>query len=209
MTYVHLSLVSSAFDPSNKNAKGVGLPICIHSTSSKYLAIGTTLANIALFEVGSRDYKVLKDTEMKQVIVGNPISVVMSEDSKWLVAGFEGGGIGLWDLASLSLVKTVPSIVAGSPTIIKLLFWKGNTDFLSLDSAGNVILHTIEKYVWTSIRSRRLFSSAVTPYYDAKVNRLENGKIVLALANVDFIFLINLEPAIEIITKIGRPSNIS
>jgi WD40 repeat protein len=143
MTYVQLSLVTAAFDPHNKAAKGVGLPTCIYSTSSKYLAIGTTFSNIALFEVGSRDYKILKDTDKKQTLTGNPISIAMSDDSKWLIAGYECGSIGLWDLPSLSLVKTVPTTIPESPTIIKLLFWKGNTDFLSLDSSGNVLLHTI------------------------------------------------------------------
>lgn len=172
MTYVQLSLVSAAFDPNNKLAKGVGLPTCIFTTSSKYMAIGTSLANIALFEVGSKDYRVLKDTEKKNVLVGNPVSIAMSEDSKWMVVGFEGGGVGLWDLASLSLVKTVPSMMQDSSKIVKVLFWKGNTDFLSVDMTGNVILHTIEKYVWTSIRSRKLFSSTPSLYHDAKVTKL-------------------------------------
>jgi nicotinate-nucleotide pyrophosphorylase len=80
------------------------------------------------------------------------MSIVISDDNKWLVAGFEAGSVTVWDLMTMNPLKTVASLVADSPTVIKVLFWKGNSDFLSLDSSGNVTLHTIEKYIWTGVR---------------------------------------------------------
>lgn len=61
MTYTPLQTVSAAFDTNIKTARGVAVPNCLYSTSSKYLAIGTTLSNIALFEVGVKDFRILKE----------------------------------------------------------------------------------------------------------------------------------------------------
>lgn len=90
----------------------------------------------------------------------------------------------MWDIATSAVVKTVASLAPESPSIIKVLFWKGNSDFLSLDSGGNAVLHTIEKYIWTGVRSRKLFQTVAAAYHDAKTTKLENGNIVLALAAV-------------------------
>jgi hypothetical protein len=100
------------------------------------------------------------------------MSIVISDDNKWLVAGFEAGSVTVWDLMTMNPLKTVASLVADSPTVIKVLFWKGNSDFLSLDSSGNVTLHTIEKYIWTGVRSRNLFQNTVAVYNDARVTTL-------------------------------------
>jgi WD40 repeat protein len=128
-------------------------------------------------------------------MMGKPMSLCISDDNKWLVCGFEAGSIVLWDLATSSVVKTVTGVAFESPSIVKVQFWKGNTDFLSLDSSGNVVLHTIEKYLWTGIRSRKLFQTTAAVYHDARTSTLENGHIVLALANVDYVYLIRLEPS--------------
>jgi hypothetical protein len=59
MSYVPLTNVSKLFDTTDRKAKGVGVPVCISSTNSRFLAIGTSLSNVALFEVGVKDYKIL------------------------------------------------------------------------------------------------------------------------------------------------------
>lgn len=111
----------------------------------------------------------------------------------------------LWDTATTAVVKVVLSLVSDTPQVLKVQFWKGNSDFLSLDTSGNVVLHTIEKYLWTGVRSRKLFQTSSAVYHDARTTALENGHIVLALAQLDFVYLIRMEPSLEVITKLPRP----
>lgn len=85
MTYTALQTVSAVFDINIKAARGVSVPTCVFSTSSKFLAIGTTLSNIALFEVGVKDFKILKDDSKTH---GKPTSICISDDNKWLVGSF-------------------------------------------------------------------------------------------------------------------------
>lgn len=58
LQYSTLSTVSRLFDASNTSIVGVGVPCCL-SASKKFLAVGTSLSNIALFEVGVRQHKLL------------------------------------------------------------------------------------------------------------------------------------------------------
>jgi len=57
MTYVVLKNVTGLFE--NPVSKGVGMPTVISATGSKFLAVGTSMGNIALFEVGVKGYKIL------------------------------------------------------------------------------------------------------------------------------------------------------
>ena len=47
MVYTSLKNVSKLFN--TKEVSGVGIPTCISGTGSKFLALGTSLGNIALF----------------------------------------------------------------------------------------------------------------------------------------------------------------
>lgn len=173
MTFAILITVSAAFDTNNKKAKGIGQPTCLYSTSGKYLAVGTSLENVILFEVGVKDYRILHPENIKgQKPYGNPNSICISDDNRWLVTAFDSGSVALWEATTGSLIKTVNSLVEGSPSIIKIQFWKGNSDFLTIDTQGNVILHTIEKYLWTGVRSRKLFQNVSSVYYDVKTQLL-------------------------------------
>lgn len=52
-----LKNVTKLFDTSE--AKGVGIPNCISGTGSKFLALGTSMGNIALFEIEVDGYRIL------------------------------------------------------------------------------------------------------------------------------------------------------
>lgn len=57
MMYVALKNVTQLFDISE--SKGVGMATCISSTGSRFLAIGTSMGNVALFEIGVKGYRTL------------------------------------------------------------------------------------------------------------------------------------------------------
>lgn len=100
MTYVSLKNVTALFDSENR---GVGLPTCISTTGDKFLAVGTSNSTIAVFEVGVKGHKILKNGDGKNL--GSVLSVSISRDNKYLVAGHESGVISLWDMFYFSLSK--------------------------------------------------------------------------------------------------------
>lgn len=84
MIYIPLKNVSELFDISTSQTKGVGVPTCI-STSDRFLAIGTSIGNIVIFEIGL-SYKILNSPDQfkyKQVT-----SVSVSRDNRYLVSGY-------------------------------------------------------------------------------------------------------------------------
>lgn len=56
--------------------------------------------------------------------MGKPTSLCMSDDSKWLVCGFEAGSVVLWDLATTSVVKKVAGVARERPSVTKVQFEK-------------------------------------------------------------------------------------
>ena len=57
MTFVPLKNVTALFE--NPENNGVGIPTVIAATGSKFLAVGTSMGNIAVFQVGVKGYKLL------------------------------------------------------------------------------------------------------------------------------------------------------
>lgn len=49
MIYIVLKNVSELFDLSSSEVKGVGVPTCISSSGTKFLAIGTSIGNVIVF----------------------------------------------------------------------------------------------------------------------------------------------------------------
>ena len=94
MSFVVLKNVTELFE--NPEKKGVGIPTVISATGSKFLAVGTSLGNTALFEVGVKGYKLLGSAEHRKY--GQVTSVSISRDNKYLVTGQEGGMLTVWDL---------------------------------------------------------------------------------------------------------------
>jgi hypothetical protein len=66
MSFVVLKNVTELFE--NPEKKGVGIPTVISATGSKFLAVGTSLGNTALFEVGVKGYKLLGSAEHRKQI---------------------------------------------------------------------------------------------------------------------------------------------
>lgn len=78
-------------------------------------------------------------------------------------------------------------------------------EFISSDIQGNVMLYSIEKYVWTSVKSKRLITqSASSVYYDIRGNKLVNSKYAVALVSYNSLVLITIDP-VEVIYKFERP----
>jgi WD40 repeat protein len=97
------------------------MPTVITATGSKFLAVGTSLGNTALFEVGVKGYKLLGSAEHKKY--GQVTSLSISRDNKYLVAGQEGGMLTVWDLYYYSELKK--ELVTRSK-ILKLSFCSEN-----------------------------------------------------------------------------------
>jgi hypothetical protein len=92
-----------------------------------------------VFEVGIKGYKILKSTDGKNY--GGVISVSISRDNKYLVAGHETGLITVWDLYYFSLSKIE---VMGKTKVVKVLFCCDESSyFIGNDSEGNVIMYTL------------------------------------------------------------------
>lgn len=107
---------------------GVGVPSSISATS-KYLAIGTSLSNIAVFENNSKGFKVLKQDTLN---FGEVTACCLSRDNKYLVCGYGNGFVSLWDLTYSMLIKTVPSEI--NAPITKVVFWKNTyEEFITCD----------------------------------------------------------------------------
>jgi WD40 repeat protein len=168
MVFNRLSNVSRLFDTTDIKAVGVGVPSSISATP-KFLAIGTSLSNIALFENNAKGFKVLQLSDCPDF--GEVTCCNISRDNKYLLCGFSNGFISLWDLTYSTPIKTLPSSL-NSP-ITKLLFWKNTyEEFISSDLDGNVFLYSIEKYVWVSVKNKRLVNrvNGVT-YHDVRAGR--------------------------------------
>eukprot|EP00919_Chromeraceae_sp_WS-2016_P024117 GHVR01057111.1.p1 GENE.GHVR01057111.1~~GHVR01057111.1.p1 ORF type:complete len:103 (-),score=4.17 GHVR01057111.1:147-455(-) len=101
MSYIVLKNVTNLFN--NEQNKDVGIPTAISATGSRFLAIGTSMGNVALFEIGVEGYKILGTAEQRKF--GLVTSVTISRDNKYLVSGHESGLIAIWDLYYLSVIK--------------------------------------------------------------------------------------------------------
>lgn len=64
MSFVVLKNVTELFQ--NPEKKGLGLPTVISASGNKFLAIGTSQGNIAVFEVGVRGNRLLGGEEQKR-----------------------------------------------------------------------------------------------------------------------------------------------
>jgi hypothetical protein len=126
-----------------------------------------------------------------------------------MVCGFSNGAITLWDLSYFTLTKAISSPTG--QTITRILFWSNSYEgFISSDADGNVFLHTIEKYIWVSVRNKRLISrTAGVIYHDIRSNAFQSGRHFVALASTDFVLVLSLEPQVEIVTKLTRPYEFS
>lgn len=68
------------------------------------------------------------------------------------------------------------------------------------------MMHTIEKYVWTSVKSKRLINkSPSTVYYDIRSYKFINGRVSAALISYSNVLLITVDPT-EILFRFERPS---
>lgn len=98
MSFVVLKNVTALFE--NPESNGVGIPTVISAKGGKYLAVGTSIGNIAVFTVGVKGYKLLGSTEHKKF--GQITSIAISNDNKYLVGGQDSGMLTVWDLYYLT-----------------------------------------------------------------------------------------------------------
>lgn len=90
---------------------------CISTSGNKFLAIGTSIGNIVVFEVGVKGHRVLNTADQRKY--GQATSLCISRDNRYIVAGYETGLVVLWDLYSLKVAKTV---LLQKNRILKVLF---------------------------------------------------------------------------------------
>ena len=93
------------------------MPTCISTSGNKFLALGTSIGNIVVFEVGVKGHRVLSTADQNKY--GQTTSISISRDNRYIVAGFETGLVILWDLYSFKVVKT---ILLQKNRILKVLF---------------------------------------------------------------------------------------
>jgi WD40 repeat protein len=95
----------------------VGVPTCISTSGNRFLAIGTSIGNVVIFEVGVKDFRTLSRADQNKY--GQVTSISVSRDNCYLVTGYETGLVILWDLYNFKLVKT---ILLHKNRILKVLF---------------------------------------------------------------------------------------
>ncbi len=98
MTFIVLKNVTALFE--NPQSKGVGIPTVISATGTKFLAVGTSMGNIALFEIGVKGYKILGNPDHKNY--GQITTVAISKDNRYLIGGQQKGLLTVWDLSYYS-----------------------------------------------------------------------------------------------------------
>lgn len=139
MVYIILKNVSELFDINNSESKGVGVPTCISTSGNKFLAVGTSIGNVVIFEIGVKGYRILGTPDQNKY--GQTTSVSVSRDNRYLVSGYETGLLIVWDLYSFKVVKT---IFLQKNRILKVLFCSDNYEnFVSTDSEGYIYMYTI------------------------------------------------------------------
>lgn len=79
------------------------MPTAISATGDRFLAVGTSMGNIVIFEIGVKGTKMLSTAEQRKF--GCISSLSISKDNKYLAAAHENGLITLWDLQYFSLLK--------------------------------------------------------------------------------------------------------
>lgn len=157
--------------------------------------------------MGVRLHKLLQPDET--VSYGAAVSLDISRDNKYMVCGFANGALTLWDLNYFSIAKTIPSS-SGQP-ITKVAFCSDTySEFISTDLEGNVFLHTIEKYIWVSVRNKRLLNrTAGVLYHDIRSAVFLNGRWFIALANTEFVLVAALQPTVEVVGRFNRPLDLA
>lgn len=109
-------------------------------------------------------------------------------------------------MAYFTLSKLLPPF--SRHPISKILFWKDTFEsFVSCDTDNNVYIHYIERYVWVSVRSKRLLGKANIAFHDIKNWSTSTGNLLL-LASLDLVLVISLFPQVDQINKIYRPIEI-
>ncbi len=81
----------------------IGIPTAIAVSEDKFLAVGTSMGNVAIFQIGIKGYKILGSNEQRKY--GSVLSLSISRDNKYLVTGHETGLVAVWDLYYFTLVK--------------------------------------------------------------------------------------------------------
>lgn len=97
-------------------------------------------------------------------------------------------------------MKQVKTVLLQKNRILKVLFTgDGYENFISNDSEGYIYMFTVEKHLWTGVRSQLLIDKTDKIYYDIKYSKINNGKQILALSTLNSVILISLKPSPSII----------
>jgi len=141
-------------------------------------------------------------------------AIHISKDGDCLAAGYEKGQIILWDLYSGSNLKTIVGLHEN--IILALKFYKETKSHLiSSDNAGNVYLINVNKVLFSYTVDKQLLLSksagkvsSIQPLNSQEI--FYNGHFVknftlVALASLNVMLIIALEPMVRILFKIERP----
>ena len=140
---------------------------------------------------------------------GSVTSMDISKDDG-LICGYEHGQLILWDLRTGSNIKTIQGFHIVPILCVK--FWKETRSHIIIsDIGGNVNLLVINKVLLSyTVDKQMLLTNATSPISSIAPIRKDFIKntitSLVALASMEMVLVVTLEPLVGIVYKFERPS---
>jgi Golgi CORVET complex core vacuolar protein 8 len=177
--------------------------------TSKLLIIGNAYGLISIYT--HQTYLVQSLQSPK--VFGSVTSLDMSIDEQFLISGYLGGQICLWDAKSGASIRSNNSYHTASITSFK--FWKGSNLCISSDISGKVMLiEYVKNFLSTGINGSELLKGEIGPVCDIQVlysetkNHPLDGNSLIAIAGYKAVLIYSLHPEIFCMYTVPRPQSL-
>lgn len=193
----------------NELSKQVTVPTCV-KICENYIIIGNFYGTISIFSHTFSELRTLSSPKN----FGAVTSIDLSQDELYLISGYSGGQISLWDFKSGASIRVNNSYHTNE--ILNFSFWKSNNFTISADITGKVTLVEYTKnFLSTSISGIELIKGELGAIHDMQVLQSESTGLaldsccVVSIVSTKGLYLYTLSPEVGCFYSNPRPASVS
>lgn len=185
----------------------LSIPTTLRLTPS-YLIVGNAYGVINIYTHGIQELKTLQSSKG----FGSVTSIDLSPDDNYLITGYSGGQICLWDFKTCSLLRANNSF--HNTPITSFKFWKGPLSTISSDSSGKVLLIEYSKnFLSIGVNSTDILKGEIGLVADIQVlvpeteDHALDSYTICAIGGAKAVVLYTLSPDVGCFYTILRPES--